>query len=517
MRTILYARFSSDLQNPLSTADQLAAMHERADREGWTVIGTYHDDEIGGRAGINEMQRPGLNAMMARIERGDVDQVLAESTDRIARHIGDAHAVREHLEYCGARLFTLADGHVDEITGTIKGLMDARFLKDLADRVRRGQKGQHSRGFNAGGRSYGYRVVKPIDADGEIIRGILEINEDEAAIIRRIYDETIAGVPARAIVKALNDEGVPAPRGKFWRVSVIHGGRARANGILRNSLYRGIKIYGRFRKVYHPQTRRRILKPNPPSEWRIVEVPNLRIISDDQWNQIEQRYREFDGTIAPTKRGKRLLSKLGRCGICGGVYTVIGADRWGCSINKAQGDCTNNRTISTRLYEAEVLGLLKNVLLDPAAVTLFVDRYNAGIRARQKEASATRAPLQSKAADLRAQVSRLVDAIAGGAGEFQEIVDRLALARKELNGIEHQLAALEADAPIKLQQDLGERYRAYVAELDAALSSEGIARERAASAIRALIQTITLSPNPRGRGVEIHVTGHMAHIINLAK
>lgn len=517
MRTILYARFSSDLQNPLSTADQLAAMQERADREGWTIIGTFHDDEIGGRAGINEMQRPGLNAMLTRVERGDVEQVLAEATDRVARHIGDAHAVREHLEYFGARLFTLADGHVDEITGTIKGLMDARFLKDLADRVRRGQRGQHSRGFNAGGRSYGYRVVKPLDETGEIVRGILEINEDEAAIIRRIYDETIAGVPARAIVKALNDEGIPAPRGKFWRVSAIHGGRARANGILRNSLYRGIKIYGRFRKAYHPKTRRRVLMANPPSEWRSVEVPHLRIITDEQWSELEERYRKYDGTIAPVKRGKRLLSRLGRCGVCGGLFTVIGADRWGCSIQKAQGDCTKNRTISTRLYEAEVLGLLKEILLNPEAMTLFVERYNTGIRARQKEAHANRAPLQSKAADLHTRITRLVDAIADGAGEFQEFKDRLATSRRELIDVEHQLAALEAEAPIELRQDLGERYRAYVAQLDVALASDGIARERAASAIRSLIESITLFPNPNGRGVDIRVTGKMAQIISLAK
>ena len=518
MRTILYARFSSDLQNPLSTADQLAAMHERADREGWTVIDTYFDDEISGRAGISEMQRPGLNAMLTRIERGDVDQVLAESTDRVARHIGDAHTVREHLEHFGARLFTLADGEVDEITGTIKGLMDARFLKDLAERVRRGQRGQHSRGFNAGGRAYGYRVLKPIGDDGEIIRGILEVNEDEAAIIRRIFDETNAGVPARAIVKALNAEGVPAPRGERWNVSVIHGGRARANGILRNNLYRGIMIYGRFRKAFHPKTRRRILRANPMSEWRYVDVPQLRIVSDEQWAQIEARYAAFDGNVRKLeRRPKRLLSALGRCGVCGGVWTVVGPERWGCTTYKRQGDCTNTRSISTLLYERGVLGQLKEFLLDPEAITLFVDRYNARIRARQSEANANRAPLERKAVDIRAKVSRLVDAIADGGGEFQEIKDRLRTAQKELLDIEHQLAAFASEAPIELSRDLGERYRTYIASLDLALATEGIVRERAASAIRAMIDTIILTPKAEGKGVTINVTGHMAQIINLAK
>lgn len=517
MRTILYARYSSELQNAQSTIDQLASLRERADREGWTIIGTFADEEISGRAGIGEMQRPGLNAMLTRIERGDVDQVLAEATDRIARHSGDAHAVREHLEHFGARLFTLADGHVDEITGTIKGLMDARFLKDLADRIRRGQRGQHGRGFNAGGRAYGYRVVKQIGEDGEIVRGILEVNEEEAAIVRRIFDETIAGVSARAIVKALNQEGIPSPSGKLWATNVIHGDRIRANGILRNNLYRGVMVYGRTRRTYHPKTRRYVARVNPLNEWRFADVPHLRIVTDEQWAAVEARYAAFDGDIRKMKRAKRLLSNLGRCGECGGTWTVISPEKWGCSAHKAKGVCTNTRTISTRLYEQRVLGQLKQMLLDPGAVALFVERYNAGIRTRQAEATANQAPLERKASDLRTKISRLVDAIADGAGEFQEVKDRLRAARTDLADIEAQLLSAASATPIELSADLPDRYRSYIAELDAALATEGTTRERAASAIRELIDSITLTAKADGRGVEIHVEGRMANIINLAK
>lgn len=517
MRTILYARYSSDLQNALSTADQLTSLRERAEREGWSVIASYCDDEISGRAGIGELQRPGLNAMLARVEQGDIDQILAEATDRIARHNGDASAVREHIEFYGARLFTLADGVVDEITGTIKGLMDARFLKDLADRVRRGQRGQHSRGFNAGGRAYGYRVVKPIGADGEVIRGILEVNETEAAVVRRIFDETIAGVSAYGIVRRLNEEGVPSPSGKKWRVSTLHGDRARANGILRNNLYRGIMVYNRTRRVYHHKTRRRLVRPNPPSQWRLVDVPHLRIVSDEQWAAVEARYAAFDGVIAPQqRRPKRLLSGLGRCSLCGGRWIVISPNKWGCSDRKARGGCANGRSISTREYERHVLADLKAMLLNTEAVALFIERYNAGIRKRMADATATRAPLERKIGEARARISRLVDAIADGAGEFQEIKDRLRSARTELAALEQQLAGLETANPIQVTDDLGERYRAYVAELDAALAADGPAREQAAAAIRSLIDAIILSPKAQGRGVDVRVEGRMAQIINLA-
>ena len=95
--------------------------------------------------------------------------------------------------------------------------------------------------------------------------------------------------------------------------------------------------------------------------------------------------------------------------------------------------------------------------------------------------------------------------------------DRLRTARADLADVQRQIAQMDEAAPLELSNDLADRYRLYIAELDAALATEGTARERAASAIRELIDTITLTPNPDGRGVEIEVTGRMANIINLAK
>ena len=110
MRTVIYARFSSTLQNARSTDDQIALCRERCVREGWEIVGVYRDEAISGAAGIDESSRPGLNALLEHVESGDVDQVLAEATDRIARHQGDAYAIRERVTFAGARIFTLSDG-----------------------------------------------------------------------------------------------------------------------------------------------------------------------------------------------------------------------------------------------------------------------------------------------------------------------------------------------------------------------------------------------------------------------
>ena len=104
MRTVIYARFSSDLQNPRSTADQIALCRARAEQEGWPVVATFEDNATSGAAGIDADQRPGLHALMTMVESGGIDQVLAESTDRVARHVADAHN-REVLGLAIAFLF----------------------------------------------------------------------------------------------------------------------------------------------------------------------------------------------------------------------------------------------------------------------------------------------------------------------------------------------------------------------------------------------------------------------------
>ena len=189
MRTIIYARFSSDLQNSRSIGDQIALCRDRAEAEGWEIVATYTDAAISGAAGIGMDQRPGLNQLLARVEQGGIDQVLAESTSRITRHQGDGFAIRERLSYFGTRLFTIADGEIDDIKGWVKGFLDAQARKDIAFNVKRGQRGAVRDGRAPAGLAYGYRKANRFDEKGDLVRGLRAIDEAQADIVRRIFSE----------------------------------------------------------------------------------------------------------------------------------------------------------------------------------------------------------------------------------------------------------------------------------------------------------------------------------------
>ena len=127
--------------------------------------------------------------------------------------------------------------------------MGALYLKDLADKTRRGLRGRVEAGKSGGGNSYGYDVVRGLGPNGQPLTGERRIDALAAAIVRRIFEEYAAGVSPRAIAQQLNAESVPGPSGKAWGPSTIHGNRQRGTGILNNELYIGKLVWNRLRYV----------------------------------------------------------------------------------------------------------------------------------------------------------------------------------------------------------------------------------------------------------------------------
>ena len=143
MRTAIYARFSSDLQDARSITDQVAMARKYADARSLSVVTVYSDAAISGASTIN---RPGLQKLLTEAAAKKFDCVVTESLDRLSRSQADIAALYEKLTFLGIRVETLADGLVSEIHVGLKGTMSALFLKDLAQKTRRGQVGRWRRG-----------------------------------------------------------------------------------------------------------------------------------------------------------------------------------------------------------------------------------------------------------------------------------------------------------------------------------------------------------------------------------
>src|SRR6516162_1359422 len=158
MKVALYARYSSDNQREASIADQIRLCRLFAEREGWSVAGEFHDHAISGAT----LMRPGFQALMRRALDREFDIVLAESLDRFSRDQEDTAGLFKRLTFLGVRIVTVAEGEITHLHVGFKGTMNALFLKDLAEKTRRGLRGRIEDGKSAGGLYYGFRVVKSI-------------------------------------------------------------------------------------------------------------------------------------------------------------------------------------------------------------------------------------------------------------------------------------------------------------------------------------------------------------------
>jgi site-specific DNA recombinase len=200
VRAALYARVSSDLQSAASIEDQLRVCAEWAAKEGWQVVERYFGQAASGA----NLIRPGIQKLLQDAVAGKLDIILTESLDRVSRDQEDIAHVYKRMRFLGTRIVTLSEGEVNELHVGLKGTMGALYLKDLADKTRRGLRGRIEAGKSGGGNSYGYDVLKRIADNGEPVRGERRINPQQAAVVERIFQDYARGISPRAMAKQLN-------------------------------------------------------------------------------------------------------------------------------------------------------------------------------------------------------------------------------------------------------------------------------------------------------------------------
>ncbi|MCB4458492.1 recombinase family protein [Leisingera sp. McT4-56] len=116
------------------------------------------------------------------------------------------------MNFFGVRIHTASENELDDMKVGVGGLVSTMFLKDLAQKTRRGLEGRVAKGKSAGGICYAYRVKREILPDGTLSTGDREVEQDEAAVIKRIFRDYADGLSARTIAAALNAEGRTLPQ-----------------------------------------------------------------------------------------------------------------------------------------------------------------------------------------------------------------------------------------------------------------------------------------------------------------
>ncbi len=514
MKVAIYARYSSDNQRDASIADQLRVCREFAGRQGWTFVQEFTDHAISGAS----LLRSGFQALMRDALNGRFDIVLAEALDRFSRDQEDTAGLFKRLTFAGVNIVTLAEGGITHLHVGLKGTMNALFLKDLADKTRRGLRGRVELGKSGGGLCYGYKVARATH-DGAQATGDRQIVPAEAEVIRRIFRDYVAGMSPKAVAKRLNAERCPRPGGALWNPSTVLGNPARGTGILNNELYVGRLVWNRLRYVKDPDSGKRVSRANPPSECVTTAVPELRIVDDELWNQVKARQVEMRRVTSngdakrfnQARRPKYLFSGLTKCAECGGGYVMYWRDRLACFGARSRGTCTNRLTISRQEVEERVLVALQEKLMRRDLFEDFCREYVRELNRLRMEHRAGLSSARTELTSVEREIRKLVQAIKDGVSALSIKDELLSLEARKVE----LLSRLEApEMPELLHPRMADVYRENVKNLCGALEAEE-RRTGAADAIRALVDAILLEPD--GDKLKITLKGDLAGMLSAAR
>lgn len=413
----------------------------------WDSRIEYVDDGI---SGDDFAGRAALTRLLTDARRGDA--IVARDLSRLGRDaLETANVIRSLVRDRGVRIFfydsreeVRAQEVMDVVMTVIKGAAAETELHAIRSRTREALIRRVENGCVAGGRTFGYDNVRRKNADGSEYTHAV-INENQAAIVRRIFREFAEGRGLKAIVIGLNDDRIPSPaagrRGSgSWSQACVHA-------MLRNERYQGVYVHGRVKRVKRGGKKIVVAraKSDPSMTLTRKVIPEWRIIDEATWDavhaRIDKRKRSMDmerRDWAPTAR--YALSGIAKCGVCGGAIGVARTKRgsvripaYACQFHHERGSAVCPVTIHQPVDEVDrgLAEYLTKVLLTPERV----GRLLADVRA-ELDQQLTRAPgraerLEDELRDLEKQRANLVRLAAHSGDDIPELAARLADLREK--------------------------------------------------------------------------------------
>ncbi len=287
MRVAIYARHSTHMQEH-STSDQIDICKKWCDNNNYFITEIYSDEAVSGSSMIN---RTGINDLIDAAVAGEFEKLICEDLSRLSRDQGDIANFHKKLSFLDIKIETLNEGLINALHIGLKGTMNALFISDLAKKSRRGVIAAVLKGAVPGGKLYAYDIDK-VFRNGEIVTGLRKINNEQAKIVKFIYDEYLKEKTLSEIADSLNKKEIPSPKGKKWQSTVLIGTLAQQTGILRQTLYKGVVTFNKVQYRKHPETGKRVCLINPKSDWISVPIPELAIISEKDFNNVQQMIEE---------------------------------------------------------------------------------------------------------------------------------------------------------------------------------------------------------------------------------
>ena len=324
-RVALYIRLSKEDDNEQaeseSVTNQRSLLCDFAEKHKLDVFDVYIDDGYSGTT----FDRPDFNRMIEDIEKKRVNMVITKDLSRLGRdYIQTGHYMERYFPEHQVRYISLLDGIDSGIESTanditpFRAIMNDMYAKDISKKIKSVKHDKQRKGLFIGGKAvYGYKL-------SEEEKNKIVIDEEAAAVVRKVFVMAAGGESCRQIAEWLNAEQIPTPAvyaglsvGRKRKYTHLWSPE-RVSDMLQNPTYAGNMAQGKTKKISY-KTKKCIRLDR--QDWKVVENTHEPIVEKDVFEKV--------GVLIDTRKKTRarkydyLLKGLIRCHECGYPLSVI--------------------------------------------------------------------------------------------------------------------------------------------------------------------------------------------------
>ena len=398
----------------------------------------YTDD---GKSGTSMDGRDGLQQLLADLESGDT--VAVYRIDRLARRNKDTAIILEDFEEKSVDFISVTEGISTKNIGgkfmvQLMGILAEQEAKYIVQRMRAGRLNRWDGGYWSGSNPpYGYDVEY---LDG----GLRQLTPNQnAQVVRNIFDWALQGDGAYKITKRLNQLAMPCSTGGPWEKSSV-------TYTLINPVYTGRKVWQRKPMKKKKQAWQ------PREKWKVGPVSHPPIISDDEFEMVQDLLKERSYLPGRIHKSPYLLTGVMHCPKCGRnmcgrtVTSFAGKARnkhvyryYECPNNSKKGIC-DQVYIRADSVDPIVIDKIREFVLSPESQEYLTERVMEKDDFRQEiEAKIQR--IRTKIKDIQNRKKKWMDSFEDGVIESADLKKRLSGLNKEQEVYEKNLEETEQE------------------------------------------------------------------------
>lgn len=436
MRAAIYARISADpTGRGLGVGRQIEDCEKLCTDEGWTVVQRYADNDVSAFSG---KLRPQYEAMLAAVESGGIDVLVAYHADRLHRSPIELERFIGVVERAQCDVRTISGGVLD--LSSSAGRMLARLLGAVArqesehasERRRRANDQRAAAGvWHTSKRPFGYTM------DGRPL-------EPEASAIKAACEDVLAGKSMRQIAREWNAAGLRTSQTGSEFSSPTLG------SVLKNPRYAALRVH-----------RGDVVGPGA---WEPIITP--------EQHRAVVAFLTAPSRLTNTARARKWVgSGVYRCGVCGARLV------------------THTASGGSRAYKCPSAHVRRQaVALDELVEDAIVDRLSRTGFSMPVAEGPDLGALQAQRDGVRDRMNVLADLLGRGDMDAEQFSRASTQLRGQLDDVDEQIADASRSGPLAALTLAGEDVRGYWGSLSPEMRGDVVD----------MLLEVRVMPSPRG-------------------